>query len=146
MPMDPYNAARECAEVWLTDVHHMLERGDACGALDKLRIIEGKIIEMGLRGPETAIKYSAEASYVVFEQVMPDPKRKTLIWEVWSKGDGSSGSRDLLGHVKWYGAWRCYGFFPAGNCIFEKICLKDIARFCESKTIQHRWKKQGVKL
>jgi len=37
-------------------------------------------------------------------------------------------SADLLGQIKWYGAWRKYSFFPFPNCVFEKKCLNDIIR------------------
>lgn len=49
--------------------------------------------------------------------------RKTQIWIVFNKDSG-----DMLGDIKWYGAWRQYCFFPAGNTIFHKGCLEAINR------------------
>lgn len=57
--------------------------------------------------------------------------RKTPSWKVVS-AVSTSGSH--LGVVKFYGAWRKFGFFPAANTIFEEVCLRDIAAFCEAET------------
>lgn len=45
-----------------------------------------------------------------------------------------------IGIVKWYGPWRKYCFFPTPETVYEWVCLRDIARFCESETIKHRKK------
>ena len=31
----------------------------------------------------------------------------------------------------WYASWRQYVFYPNPDTIFNKGCLRDIARFCE---------------
>lgn len=36
-----------------------------------------------------------------------------------------------IGVVRWHGAFRQYSFFPAPDCVFEKTCLRDIAKFME---------------
>lgn len=137
--MDPYNASRSVAHLWLEDAQRYVEAGDTQAALDKLRIIESKVIEMELHREGRGRPGSApeRVPYVTFEEQIQDKGRKTKTWEV----RGARGQSDLIGVVKWYGAWRCYGFFPAANCVFEKICLHDIARFCEAKTIYHRARK-----
>lgn len=48
----------------------------------------------------------------------------------------------VIGKVKWYGAWRCYAFFPAPNCVFETQCLKDITKFIEGLMLERKIKKQ----
>ena len=67
-----------------------------------------------------------EGEYIRFSYINneDDPNRKTDIWEVVAKKDGA-----LLGEVKWFGRWRKYSFFAAPECIFEEVCLGDIADF-----------------
>ena len=60
---------------------------------------------------------------------------KTKIWNVCAIGSG-----DVLGIVKWHGAWRRYAFFPK-DALFEEQCLRDIADFIELKTKEHRLRK-----
>jgi len=57
----------------------------------------------------------------------------TKRWEVVSKLGG-----DPLGVVKWFGRWRKYAFFPLAECVFEEVCLRDLAEFCETSTREHR--------
>jgi len=60
------------------------------------------------------------------------PKKKTKTWLVETKDDTP------LGIIHWYGAWRCYGFSPKPATVFEKVCLREIADFCERKTQEHK--------
>jgi hypothetical protein len=46
---------------------------------------------------------------------------KTEVYDVLSKSSGF-----ILGHIKWYPAWRQYCFFPSPNCVFNVGCMKDI--------------------
>lgn len=67
------------------------------------------------------------------------PKTKTKVWTVMSaidspKGDGGAE----LGEVRWWSHWRKYAFFPNPNTLFEQLCLREIANFCETQTKQHR--------
>ena len=57
--------------------------------------------------------------YLIFRQV-PTPG-KTQVWHVLSKRSG-----DLLGTIKWYGAWRQYTFFPSPDTIFNVECMASI--------------------
>lgn len=63
---------------------------------------------------------------------------KTKHWLVLTK---ESDAR--LGVIKWYGAWRCYSFFPDPETLYEHNCLWDIADFVAKETKAHRetWKK-----
>jgi hypothetical protein len=63
---------------------------------------------------------------------VPDPSRKTQVWEV------ASHDWALLGMVKWYSRWRCYSFYPVRDTIYNAGCLRDIAAFCERETIARR--------
>ena len=43
-----------------------------------------------------------------------------------------------LGYIKFYPQWRKYIFEPAEKTIFDENCLKKIAEFCSSLTIEWR--------
>jgi len=60
--------------------------------------------------------------------------RKTLIWRVESR----DAPYVKLGEVRFYPQWRKYCFFPADRTLFEPDCLRDIAQFCEDKTVEWR--------
>ena len=49
---------------------------------------------------------------------------KTEIYDVLSKSSGG-----VLGHIKWYPAWRQYCFFPSPQCVFNNGCMSDIIGF-----------------
>ena len=61
------------------------------------------------------------------------PAVKTRRWCVQTAG-GDHG----LGIVKWIARWRCYGFEPFLNTVYEKDCLRDIAEFYEQQTKAHK--------
>lgn len=64
----------------------------------------------------------------------PGPsKPKTLTWDVVSKSAG-----DILGRIAWFGRWRRYSFYPEPGTVFDEVCLRDIATFCEEQTAAHR--------
>jgi hypothetical protein len=68
-------------------------------------------------------------SYLKFVEVPGLTRRKTKIWRVLAK-DG-----DLkLGSVSWMGHWRCDAFWPDMGTVFERLCLQQIAGFCEQQT------------
>ena len=77
-----------------------------------------------------------EPKYIKFISDGTSTSGKTKVWRVTAKDDDS----DFLGEVRWYGVWRCYGFFPfCGKIfqtvpVFEKQCLRDIADFLEDET------------
>jgi len=83
-----------------------------------------------LRKIESALSiYQGE--FITFEEISPAPK--TQRWAVLS-----TQGRDVLGHVKWFGRWRKYCFFPAEGCVFEEKCMRDIALFIEDRTAEFR--------
>ncbi len=69
-------------------------------------------------------------SWIRFEELTPNPATKR--WAVMPK-DGSA----QIGMVKWYGPWRKYCFQPSSNTVFEQVCLREIAQFCETETKSH---------
>jgi hypothetical protein len=77
------------------------------------------------------------AKWIEFVEDTP-PAWKTKAWRILSKQHSSH-----LGWVKWWGGWRKYCFFPTEGSLFEQDCLRDIADFCESKTVEYRLSKQS---
>ncbi len=69
--------------------------------------------------------------YLIFVQA-PNPGRKTSVWECRNKK-----SQTVLGHVKWYGAWRQYCYFPMVQAVYNAGCLDDIADFIRQLGVQH---------
>lgn len=74
----------------------------------------------------------AAVSYLTFSLYGTSPSGKTEVWDVLS----DAGS--ILGQVSWFGRWRCYAFFPASKTVFERLCLLDLAAFCERETARRR--------
>jgi hypothetical protein len=78
----------------------------------------------------------AVRDFVQFEFDSSSPSGKTSVWKVINRSfEGSTGV--YLGVVKWYGAWRCYAFFPTRDTLFESKCLTQIAKFCKEQTDLH---------
>jgi hypothetical protein len=65
---------------------------------------------------------------------------KTESWRVTA-----NQGQQILGHVKWYGPWRGYAFFPEMGTLYEQKCLREIAHFCEVQTQEHRRMRKLVK-
>lgn len=64
------------------------------------------------------------------------PGSVTSRFAVMSRHSGA-----LLGYVKWFVQWRQYCFFPV-DAVFDKKCLREIAEFCETQTVEHRGRKK----
>lgn len=79
-----------------------------------------------------------QSTYIKF--VSGPPKPKTLTWWVMTKDDGLT-----LGIIGWFARWRKYGFYPESATVFEEVCLREIAEFCERKTREHRAKRKVAK-
>lgn len=62
-----------------------------------------------------------ESRWMTFELQEKEGNRKTDIVRILGKSNGA-----VLGTIRWYGAWRCYAFFPAAGCLFNQGCLEDI--------------------
>lgn len=76
--------------------------------------------------------------YFVILEERPE-KRKTSIYHIFSHK-----SRDEIGLIKWYGAWRKYCFFPNADTIWDNKCLSSINSFLEEINISKR-KQKGEK-
>ena len=85
-----------------------------------------------LAAPESVPAAAVAGRFIIFEPRPSAPKTK--VWAVCSKDGG------IIGRVSWYGPWRKYCFFPQPDTVYEQICLREIAQFCERETQKHRSK------
>jgi len=77
-----------------------------------------------------------EYRYVCFEELPIPAKTKTKRFMVKNKIYG-----DMLGHIKWYGAWRQYCFFVNYDIVFCSECLADIADFINNLMAERKAQK-----
>ena len=74
---------------------------------------------------------SDPGTYIRFVEGPPKPRTKT--WWVVTRDDDIH-----LGWVGWFGRWRKYAFYPKPDTVYEQVCLRDIALFCETQTSTHK--------
>lgn len=74
-----------------------------------------------------------DGTHIQFRLVDFSPSGKTRVWAITAKGDGA-----VLGGVAWFGRWRRYCFFSNAGCVFEQVCLREIAAFIEDRTTEHK--------
>ncbi len=79
----------------------------------------------------------AESKYIEFYELADSGKTK--IWDILSKRHG-----DILGKIKWYGAWRQYCFFPSPAVVFNKTCMEDIIDFIQEEMAYRSIKKSRI--
>jgi hypothetical protein len=65
----------------------------------------------------------AKTQYLEFIDATPVGRKTKIVW-VYSVNHG-----DILGEVRWYGAWRQYCFYPRPNTIWNTACLLDVRVF-----------------
>jgi hypothetical protein len=56
------------------------------------------------------------------------------VWWVVSKYDPEM----QLGWIERISKWRKYSFFPKADTVYEQVCLREIAEFCETATAKHK--------
>ena len=58
-------------------------------------------------------------------------------FSVYSKFNGS-----YLGYIKYFAQWRKFVFFPGSSSMFDCLCMREIAEFCETQTtvLKSKWK------
>lgn len=78
--------------------------------------------------------------YIVFEPNGTSPSGITKLWRL------VTNTGILLGEISWHPAWRCYIFAPQAKTIYEKICLRQIAAFCDDRTKEHKADRIPVRL
>lgn len=78
--------------------------------------------------------------YLIFRTVPTEGARKTGMWAVLSRRH-----KNVLGTIKWYGAWRQYVFCPDPDTIFNRGCLEDINAFMDTQMRERRGQPQKIK-
>lgn len=77
----------------------------------------------------------AESEWLTFHDGGTTPSGKTRLWTV----TGSGGDGDVLGVVKWSGAWRQYVFVTRPvHVTMASSCLQQLDRFLVEQTTAHR--------
>lgn len=71
--------------------------------------------------------------YIRMQKLHDSPSGKTQVFGVFTKAGISA-----LGVIKWYAPWRAYAFFPNAGTLYEPVCLRDLATFCEQQTRERR--------
>lgn len=66
--------------------------------------------------------------------------RRTKTWNVVNVR-----VQQIVGQIKWWGAWRKYVFFPYPDTLYDHDCLRLIAAFGENLTKEHYANKVGNK-
>ncbi len=98
----------------------------------------------------TALEKPNIESYKVAQKVTSNKLKKSFLIfsEKWLKNRKtpivnvySSTQDNLLGQIKFYGAWRCWTFYPNENTIFDHKCLHEIQEELDrrNKEIRHEW-------
>lgn len=72
-------------------------------------------------------------TYVDYRTTDMSKSGKTYVFAAHARND----EQTLLGHIKWYGPWRRYVFYPAIGCLFDPECLRDLSEFTMHKTTVH---------
>lgn len=80
-----------------------------------------------------------DGTYIFFYNLGPWRKQITDRYEVLTK------TVNAIGQVRWFGSWRKYCFFPYEETVYEEVCLREIAEFCEKVTKEHKAKKKEVR-
>jgi len=93
---------------------------------DKQIIYDG--IDFGLEKDDSCIP----GSYIAFHREHAQEFGK--VTKVWSVMNGAV----ILGRVRWFGRWRKYSYLPSPLTVYEEVCLREIAYFCEIATKFHR--------
>lgn len=64
--------------------------------------------------------------------------RKTAIYSIRKDKIRFYQGAIELGKIKWYGAFRQFAFYPAGNTYWSKGCLEIINKFLKKLNDRHR--------
>lgn len=60
------------------------------------------------------------------------PRSRMRRWDVFDADESHQ-----LGHIKWFGPWGAYCFFPTGTCFFDEGGLAELADFIGRQTREH---------
>ena len=79
-----------------------------------------------------------ETEYFTIGDPSPSHSGLTFKWPVFN---------DLynLGEITWNAAWRRYVFEPMPKTFFDAKCMRELAEFCDRKTVEHDAKSRSGK-
>lgn len=80
----------------------------------------------------------SEGTFIQFLEAKVPKGYKTRAWKIAPKDEDDRSGYHWIGGVRWYAPWRKYCFFPQANTVYEQVCLREIADFCESQTAAHK--------
>jgi hypothetical protein len=80
------------------------------------------------------------SKYLKVTEMRMDAKRTTMRYSVCAV-DGSG----QMGTIKWYSPWHGYCFFPFGETVFDKGCLRQVADWCHELTVEYNKFQQALK-
>jgi hypothetical protein len=75
------------------------------------------------------------SKYIDIVEAGTSESGKTRIWNVVSNHPNHAA--DELGIIRWHGPWRKYVFEQADSAFYDWECLRKIADFIESVTMEH---------
>jgi len=91
-------------------------------------------------GSDIASGAPAGIEHGTWIRFVPGPPRpRTRTWFVMT----ASGAQ--IGEIRWFPRWRCYGYWPTDGSVYEAVCLREIAEFCERATAAHKAARPPVK-
>lgn len=79
------------------------------------------------------MRINHDNEFISFIHIGPSPSGKTHLWSVRSKSSG-----DILGQIRWYGAWRQYCFYPEGDTIWNEDCLRAVRNAMNQANEDHK--------
>jgi len=88
-----------------------------------------------MRFRKDIIIYKGKTSTVYINQCHA-PRRKTNIYAI--RKNSKTGLAELLGIIKWHGAWRQYVFFPDNDTMWNSSCLCNIQKFLDEINKKHK--------
>lgn len=78
---------------------------------------------------------SHETAHIAIHHIGVSPSGLTAIYRVDNPDESV-----VLGHIKWYGPWRKYCFYPDAKTLFCQACLGEISNQLHTLTKSHREK------
>ncbi len=82
-----------------------------------------------------------DGTFIRFIEIAVPPERKTKVWTVHPRDGGTISG--MLGRVSWYPPWRKYCYLAEPRTVYEQVCLREIAEFCEKRTAEHKAARAG---
>ena len=89
----------------------------------------------GIRNSSFSIVLETEYFFIIKED---NPNRKTPIYHI-----NENNTRDEIGEIKWYSAWRKYCFFPEYKTVWDNKCILQVMNFMNEINLAKYKDKEG---